>query len=264
MPARFLRRSLFLPALALIMAIPFTPGEAVAQTYICPGGPGPGEVQIGVQNDPGFNGVAVCASDGSSDYGEITADELAASYSPGPDPMARELEAAIAIAYLAAKGQIETHQLEGSTRYKRFVSGGWEYFQDAAAAKPGELCTAFFTKSDSFVAVTTPGGDSPNAYLTFWGSGIPKPKDVKRVKVSLLQTGDSAAQTVAAFNTFNPASGLGGITMAVPDVKALLDNMLDVHAFTVTLGGKTVASVEWTGGIAARDKLKRCVSRGSF
>lgn len=263
---RLRRKAMTITGLILAMIAVIAPGDAQAQTYICPGGPGPGEVQVGVQNDPGFNGVAVCASDPNSGdgYGDLTVEELAGSYAPGPDPMARALEAAIAVEYLALTNQIENYNLQGSARYQRHVSGGWEYFQDAAAARPGELCTAFFTKAGSFVAVTSPGSDSPNAYLTFWGDGIAKPRDVKRIQVGLLQTGDNGPQTVYAFNTYNPTSGMGGITLAVPDINALLDNMLDVHAFSLTVGGKQVASVEWTGGLAARDRLKRCVSRGSF
>jgi hypothetical protein len=37
--------------------------------------------------------------------------------------------------------------------------------------------------------------------------------------------------------------------------------MLDVHAFDLALNGKTVAKVEWTGGFAARDKLRACTKR---
>jgi len=234
------------------------PRDAEAQTWVCPGGPGPGEVAIGVGSGPGAAGAPICASDpNAAGGGPTSAEELAASYGPGPDPMARKLEMAIAMQKAAVLGQAA--ELQRDQRYQRSIVGGWDFFQDAPNARPGELCTAFFTKKDGYVAVTGPGGDSPGAFLTFWGPNVPKPKDVKRVKVSLLQTGGAPAQTVTAFNTYNPAADIGGITLAVPTVDALLDNMLDVHSFTVSMDGRQVAAVEWTGGLAARDRLRACI-----
>lgn len=257
-------RSTALALCAGAAAIGLAPGQASAQTFICPGGPGPGEVQAGVQNGPGFNGVPVCANNRfDTGGGAQSAEELAASYGPGPDPMARQLEAAIEIEKAALLGKIEEMQLQDDPRYKRYQDGGWEYFQDAPGARPGELCTAFFWKKGGYVAITGPGGDSANAYLTFWGTDVPKPREVTQVQITLRQTGNDPAQTVTAFNTFNPATDMGGITLAVPTVDALLNNMLDVHAFTVELGGRTIAQVEWTGGHATRDKLRACLAKGS-
>lgn len=235
---------------------------AVAQTYICPGGPGPGEAQVGVQNGPGFNGVPVCGPRGDVIPGaEQSAEELAASYGPGADPMARKLEAVIELEKMRLAGQIKAAELERDPRYQRYLNGGWDYFQDAVDAKPGELCTAFFSKKNGYVSVTTPGGDSPNAYLTFWGPNVPKPALARRVRVTLSQTGDPP-QTATAFNYLNPATSLGAIILAVPTAAALLDNMLDVHRFGVALDGRVVAEVEWTGGHAARDRLRACMQAG--
>lgn len=235
------------------------PNDAAAQTYVCPGGPGPGEVAIAVGSGPGAAGAPICARDpNASDGAPTSAEDLAASYGPGPDPMARKLELAIEMQKALVLGQAA--ELKRDPRYQRYMDGGWDFFQDAANAKPGELCTAFFTRQDSYVAVTGPGGVSSGAFLTFWGPNVPKPRDVKRVKVSLAQTGGDPAQTVTAFNTFNPAAGIGGITLAVPTADALLNNMLDVHRFTVSMDGRQVAEVEWTGGLAARDRLRACIA----
>ncbi len=244
--------------------------STTAQTYICPGGPGPGEVQVGEQHgfgasaNGGFNGVAVCsrtdASDGEGQ--EMSAQALAESYGPGPDPMARKLEAAIEMQKMMLDGQVREIELMRDPRYQRYVNGGWDYFQDSPTAKPGELCTAFYSRKDEFVSVTTPGSDSPNAYLTFWSQDIPKPTDVRKVKVTLSQTGDDSPQTVAAFNMFNPATTMGGIVLAIPNVEALLDNMSDVLGFTLTLEGKVIAQVEWHDGLTARDTLRACVAKG--
>ena len=250
-------------ALALLLSLP---AVAAAQTYVCPGGPGPGEVQVGEQGghgfsaNGGFNGVPVCSRNGASG-GEMSAEALAASYGPGPDPMAHKLETAIEMHKMMLDGQVREIELMRDPRYQRYVNGGWDYFQDSPNAKPGELCTAFYSRRDGYVSVTTPGSDSPNAYLTFWGPDIPKPAEVRKVKVTLSQTGDPP-QTVTAFNMFNPATTMGGIVLAIPNVDALLDNMSDVLGFTLALEGKVVAQVEWRDGHAARDELKACLAKG--
>ena len=62
-----LRFSLF----ALLTATVLWPTNAAAQTFVCPNGPGPGEIQVGTTG--GSGGIAVipiCASDGSEDSSE--------------------------------------------------------------------------------------------------------------------------------------------------------------------------------------------------
>jgi Domain of unknown function (DUF4189) len=57
--------------LALLTASVWWPTNAVAQTFVCPNGPGPGEIQVGTTG--GSGGIAVipiCASDGSEDQSE--------------------------------------------------------------------------------------------------------------------------------------------------------------------------------------------------
>jgi hypothetical protein len=257
MSSRLFLRS-FLPA-SILLAAAAIPAPAAAFTFICPGGPGPGEVQVGVQHGPGFNGVPVCAQDPNAPIDDGS--DGAGGAGPAADPMVRRQEAAIDTEKAALVAQVESMQKESDPNYQRYANGGWEYFQDAPDAKPGELCTAFFAKQGGYVAVTSPGGDSPNAYLTFWGADVPRPTQVKKVKITLAQSGGDPPQTVMAFNTFNPATSLGGLILAVPTVDALLDNMLDVHNFAVSIGGKPVAEVEWTGGHAARDKLKSCIRK---
>ena len=243
-------------------ALAFMPASASAQTFVCPGGPGPGEVQIGVGSGPGVGGAPICARDPNDYGGPQTAEELAASYGPGRDPMAEKLQLAIEMEKMILEGKVREMELERDPRYQRYVNGGWEFFQDAPDARPGELCTAFFTKKDSYVSVTGPGRSDSLAYLTFWGPNVPKPKDPKQVRVSLLQTGGDKAQTVNAFNFSKPGEPIGAIILAVPGASALLDNMLDTHHFALSLGGKPLTEVEWTGGLAARDKLKACIAKG--
>ena len=170
------------------------------------------------------------------------------------DASVRVMEAAQEIQRLKASHAMERAELERDARYTRYSAARWSHYVTGAS------CTALFSKQDGFVALTSPGQTGEQAYLTFWGPNVPKPAEVKRVRMTLAQTGE-APQTVMALNTANPKEPFGSITMAVPTIDALLDNILDVHSFTVTLDGKVVSQVEWTDGFAARDKLRACVAR---
>lgn len=253
-------------AAASLCALSISAAPASAQTYVCTGGPGPGEFQIGVQNGPGFNGVPVCAPDPYASGGD-EGDEGYGGYGgyddgPRPDPAARALQAMLEVERLIAEREVARAQLEQDSRYLRYAAGSWEHFQDPAARGPGESCVAFFARGRGFVAVSTPARGSENAYLTFWSPEIPKPRESALVRVSLAQSGGDPAQTVTAINSFDPAAGMGAVTIAVPNLAALLGNMLDVHAFALSMEGRLVAQVEWTGGLGARDRLRACVAGG--
>ncbi len=145
--------------------------------------------------------------------------------------------------------------------YTRYENGGWDFFQDHAEPAPGEYCAAFYWKKDGLVRVSGPGGDYKGALLTFWSDDIPQPVGVDKIKVTLVQSDGSPPQTVEAFNYRLPGEAYGAIALAVPSVEALLDNMLDTHGFDLQIKGKSVAKVDWTGGYAARDRLKQCVAQ---
>ena len=196
MSPRFFLTTL-LPASGALLFLA-NPVPAAAFTFICPGGPGPGEVQVGVQQGPGFNGVPVCAADPNAAYNDDSGGGDGGSGGPAADPMARRLDAAIEMEKEALLAQIEAMRKGGDARPQGATAGSWEYFQDAPDAKPGELCTAFFSRDGGYVAVTSPARDSPNAYLTFWGANVPRPTEVKRVQVTLAQSGGNPPQTVTA------------------------------------------------------------------
>lgn len=152
-------------------------------------------------------------------------------------------------------------ELKNDPLYARYENGGWDYYQDAEDAAPGDYCAAFYWKKDGFVRVSGPGGDYQGALLTFWGDDIPKPNGVSKIKVTLNQSDGSPSQTVEAINYHLAGEPYGAIALTVPSPQALLDNMLDTHGFDLVVKGKSVAKVDWTGGHAARDRLKQCIAK---
>lgn len=143
--------------------------------------------------------------------------------------------------------------------YERYLNGGWEYFQDVAGAAPGEYCAAFYAKGGGMVRLSGPGKEYEGALMTFWGADVPTPAKMQKVKVTLKQSND-APQTVQAFNYKLPGEAFGAIAFAVPTIEAALEGMEDEASFDLEMDGKSVASVEWQDGLAARDQLRKCVN----
>lgn len=176
------------------------------------------------------------------------------------DPMQARINQALD-AMLDAQRRIEDKaKLMKDPRYKAYVNGSWTHFQDTNAKMPGEFCSAFFTKEQGFAMLSGPGTGYDGALLTFWGMNVPKPKAVRKIKVTLKQT-DDKPQTVTAFNYYNPAHGMGAIALAVPSIEAALAGILDKQEFEVVIGGKSAAKVKWHSGLAMKKKLAACVAK---
>lgn len=183
---------------------------------------------------------------------------------PPADPTRDRMNMAsgmVALMQASLDNRIQLAEAMKDPRHARYENGGWDFYQDAEGAPPGEYCAAFYWKKDGFVRLSGPGGDYDGALMTFWGEDIPSPDNVRKVKVTLNQSDGSPPQTVEAMNYRLPGEPYGAIALTVPSSAALLDNMLDTHGFDLSIKGKSVARVDWTGGTAARDELRKCVSK---
>ncbi|KTE38407.1 MULTISPECIES: hypothetical protein [unclassified Sphingopyxis] len=183
---------------------------------------------------------------------------------PPADPMRDRMTVAtgmVALMQESVNNMVKRAELMKNPLYTRYENGGWDFFQDHAEPAPGEYCAAFYWKKDGFVRLSGPGGDYDGALLTFWSDDIPRPDTVRKLQVTLTQSDGSPPQTVEALNYHLAGDAYGAIALTVPSVDALLDNMLDSHGFDVSIKGKSVAKVDWTGGLAARDRLKKCVAK---
>lgn len=248
------RRSCGASALLMLCLVAGPPGAmptAMAQAYPCPGGPGAGEQQIGVGG--GTHGVAavpMCVSSGGGHAG--------GDAPPAYDPMA----AAMAEAWREAEATHHDVLKAAGEEFQAAVNvGGWDVFEAAPAAAPGESCTAFWVRPRSdLVSISGPASHYEGGMLTFWGERIPKPDAVTTVSVSLTQSG-YPAQSVKALNFAVPGVPFGAIGLTVPSIEAAIGSMLDDERMSLTLDGEEVASVAWSQGHAARDRLRACVAR---
>lgn len=231
------------------------PGFALADTYPCPNGPGPGDRQIGVTGGShGIAAIPLCAYGDQGD-GEEDAPQQRA---PAPDPMRTRIDASLSALTAMVANMEQQAALQRDPKYKRYREGFWDHFQASATPRPGQGCVAMFANLDGAVAVAGPGGEYTGAMLVFWGLDVPKPGKVATISVSLNQF-DGPVQTVKALNYTLPGGTAGAIAFTVPTIDAALETMVDRQPFELSVKGKPVMKIEWHGGHAARDTLRACV-----
>ena len=182
----------------------------------------------------------------------------------GGDPMAAAMAAMYDVVQTTGKTskELEARKKDPKFRaaYDRYQNGGWDYLQDGMSPKPGEYCVALYSKGDTMLRISGPGGNYSGALMTFSGGGITGTKDVKKIKVTLNQS-DGSSQTVQAFNYQLPGEAYASIAFAVPTIEAALAEMKDKQGFEVLVKGQSVAKLDWHGGLAARSRLEQCLSK---
>jgi len=140
--------------------------------------------------------------------------------------------------------------------YQAFLNGEWLH---TPAANRDEACSILFLRKGTGTIILATGGPQEPALFAFLGMDIPKPTTLTTTRATLSQTGDAPA-TVDVFNARLPwAPDFGIVFFAVPTAQAAIDGILDTQSFSVAMGGANVAQIDWTQGLAARDKLKACV-----
>lgn len=249
----------------------------VLANYPCPGGPGAGEQQIGVAG--GSHGIAevpICAETGvgyggdaggsGGGVGGYRCDGCNIFADPGPpsyDAMSIAINEYTAKNLQAQKqmqaAEAKLQAMEADPAYQQFQKGSWKFFQGKKDSAPGENCTAMWAKEGGLVSITGPGPSYQGGMLTFWSPDIPKPATTQTVAVTLKQS-QYQPQSVNALNFSVPNVPFGAIALTVPTIDAALNTMLDVEQFQLEMGGKVVADVGWTDGLAARARLQQCIN----
>ena len=247
--------------------------------YPCPAGPGPGEQQIGVGGGShGIAAVPLCVETAKR-ADTSSADEVRGGYAGGytcegcnifADPGPPSYDAmSIAINEQAARNvevrkrmlEAEAGQqtLDADPAYQRYRQGEWKFFQASRGSAPGDNCVAMWSKADGAVSIVGPAEAYQGGMLIFWSTDIPSPSTTQTVAVTLKQS-KYPPQSVNALNFSVPGIPAGAIGLTVPNIEAALGTMLDVEHFTVEMAGRAVADIDWTDGLAARNRLRQCVS----
>jgi hypothetical protein len=143
---------------------------------------------------------------------------------------------------------------------ERYNKGGWEFFPSPPDSKPGEYCSAFYTRRTQSILIVGPGPDLKGGLVLYLDDGIPKPRTMKRVEITFDQ-GDGSPQTVTARNQKLPGGNMGFFALAIPSIENLLTGMEDEAVFTIKTAGY-LGTFEWNDGLTARKELEKCMSAG--
>lgn len=141
------------------------------------------------------------------------------------------------------------------------VNGEWRYFGSQA----NESCSTMYFRQGVLVSLVATGGKKDLAYLVFISSDIPKPEKPVNLRVTLSQTNQPPAtvRVVNATYIFNSSEGnnvkYGAIIFSVPALEAAINGMEETQKFNISIEGRTLAEIEWNGGLAARNKFSQCV-----
>ncbi len=149
------RTSLLCALMAAFLLSFFSLDSAQAQTFVCPSGPGPGEVQVGVQG--GSHGVAaipICAPFGESEPEE---DEAAAEQ-PMPSVW---VDSNVAVAWHANTDSV------WATWGHRKAAAAEAVVLNACNATMGSGCTIAHSAFNSSIAI---GRDKTGALWSSWGA----------------------------------------------------------------------------------------------
>lgn len=239
--------------------------------YPCPSGPGPGEQQIGVGGGShGIAAVPLCVqistgTDNGGGYAGYRCDGCNIFADPGPpefDAMSSAINEQAAknveLQKQMQEAEAKLQKLEADPDFQRIKQGEWKIFQAKKGSARGDNCVAMWSKAGGAVSIVGPGKAYQGGMLIFWSADIPRPSKTQTVAVTLKQSAYQA-QSVHALNFSVPTIPAGAIGLTVPKIDAALNTMLDIEHFTVEMGGRTVADIEWTGGLAARAKLSDCI-----
>lgn len=137
---------------------------------------------------------------------------------------------------------------------------------ESTSTPEGNLCAATFAKqhttNDGVIGgmVTIMGFQhpKPDAWLMFHGAGLPKPRNVEKLKITLQQD-DEPPQTVQVFNyRYGTSREMGVVAFAVPGLAAALDGMRDKQSLKLSLDGKTLMTIQWTDAAPVIKKLRQC------
>lgn len=153
---------------------------------------------------------------------------------------------------------------EKEMKREELAKGVWGV--ESTSTPEGKVCAATFAKQttghDGVIGglVTIMGFQKPkpDAWLIFHGAGLPKPRSVEKLKITLQQD-DEPAQTVQVFNyRYGTSRDMGVVAFAVPGLAAALDGMRDKQSFKLSMDGTTAMHIQWTDAEPVIKQLRQC------
>lgn len=229
------------------------PQQAAAQGS-CPPGTIPGGTMVPGQENAGWT---ACLDVGGAEDGGDDGDSGGGMDEVPPPFDAGEFAKLMAWEKANAEAA-EAQRMQADPLYREMKQGVWKYTR-SRAGDARQFCGAAFIQLNGGAMIMDWGGEHNGTFIAYFGGAIPPARAVKRVKVSLVQSGET--QTVTAFHSALPwDKRIGMIVFAVPSTKALLGAIEDKQDYAVMMNGKPVIKGLWHSGAQARKSLSKCVS----
>lgn len=165
------------------------------------------------------------------------------------------LDAQLAKALKSAPSPGGSHVAKPGGGASQAAAAGWHVDNDGS--KADQPCGMTFASGGKAMGYIGPYKDWKDSYFFVTGSQIPATAKTKKVSVTLASQGDSP-QTVKAFH-FPVKGGSAAILFQLTNFAAALDLMDDSEQVSVQMNGKPVFDGSWTGGFAAREKVRACL-----
>lgn len=168
------------------------------------------------------------------------------------------LDAQLAKALKSASAGNSTHMAKpGGT--SQGVAASWHVDNDGT--KADQPCGMTFASGGKAMGYIGPFKGWKDSYFFVTGPEVPKTAKTRKVSVTLASQGDSP-QTVKAFH-FPVKGGSSAILFQLTNFAAALDQMDDNEQVSVKLGGTSIFDGNWTGGFAARQKVRACLLKAN-
>jgi hypothetical protein len=160
---------------------------------------------------------------------------------------------------------MKQREKEKEEKRKVLAQGVWAV--ESLPTPEGNLCAAVFSKytfeyreykpeHGGLVTIMGFQNPKPDAWLIFHGVGLPKSRQVEKIRITLQQD-EEPAQTLQVFN-YRESREVGTIMFAVPGLIAMLNGMSDTQRFRLSDNGKMLLDLQWHSAAPVIEKLKQC------
>lgn len=143
--------------------------------------------------------------------------------------------------------------------FDELAEGVWTVGRSPAGQSTLACAATFWTLNGGVVLMDWKGEQSGTAMM-FFARSMPPEKKAKRMRVSLVQSGETQTVEVLASH-FPLAPKMGMIFFKVPSSEALLGSIEDTQDFAVHLESRKLLSGEWHSAAPMRKDLAECVAQ---
>lgn len=155
---------------------------------------------------------------------------------------------------------VRKHGEAAGKAFDQVSEGIWSVGRSPAGQSTLACAATFWTLNGGVILMDWKGEQSGTAMM-FFSRAVPHDKKgVKRLRVSLVQSGETQTVEVLA-SRFPMIPTMGMMFFKVPSSEALLSSIEDTQDFAVHMEGRELFSGEWHSANSMRKELVECVDQ---